>query len=304
MKHFIIRLMHFTLILLLILFFFISGIFISNRLLMLKCHIPGDADTLIVGDSHIMWSIDDSEIPRVKNISLNAEGYIYSYKKLNYILSRYPKVKYVYIGAGYHNFSDYYDNYIYGKQFQFFIQRYLGILNIDDYLQIIKRNKLADLPDFLIQIIRGGSKNIVKQECNLVSGFPEEKMTQTFNEEKMLARISEQYFYKDGLRNVSALNVMYFKKLIDLCEEKNIKIIFLRTPVSSAYVSRVPLKFKEFYNDLINLYNISCFDFPNNNLGPGKFLPDGDHVNYYGSKIVTAEFKEYHERIKKNNSSY
>ena len=71
--------------------------------------------TIFIGDSHIQTAINDSLIENSINISTTAESYYFSYYKLQRYLPANPQIKRIYLGFSYHNFSNYYEDYISGK---------------------------------------------------------------------------------------------------------------------------------------------------------------------------------------------
>ncbi len=275
-------------------------VILINRIQIKECALKENTNTIILGDSHTMWSINDNEIDQVQNISCNAEGYIYTYAKLQHVLKTEPQVKKVYLGLSYHNFSSYFDGYIYGNIFRHFIHRYIGILKMSDYAMLLKKNPKGVL-QFSYNIIHKGGEEIFENDCELYGSFPEDKMFETLNLTNLDKRIKEQ-FYKNGkIINPSSVNIEYLNKIIELCNKHNIHVTVLSTPIHKEYKNRIPEKYIQLFDNFVSENKLSVYDFSDLNLPDSCYLPDADHVNYHGALLSTQKFKEYHEKVSANH---
>ncbi len=261
--------------------------------------IKKDIHAVILGDSHAMWSINDSIIPGLRNVSLNAEGYYYNYLKLKDIIKTNPQIKTLYLSFSYHNLSGYYDDYLYGYKSNLFIDRYIDLLGITDYMKLSYRNP-KNIKELFPIICREGVYSLFDGECAYIGSFPKEKMMDIYNPEKMKNRINEQYYNGDKLFPPSKFNIEYLNKIIMLCKEHNINLIVFKTPLQKDYFNQIPDIYISMYEEFVKKYNLNKFDFENISLPDSCFLPDGDHVNYNGSIIVTEVFKRYFESSNSN----
>jgi hypothetical protein len=121
-------------------------------------------------------------------------------------------------------------------------------------------------------------------------------MKETFNMEQMEKRIRYQYYNKTEVIDTSEINIRYLNKIVDLCKEKNIKLTMLQTPMHKSYIKKVPKIYIQYFYHFIQSNNLDLLDFQNLELPDSCFLPDGDHVNYYGLKLTTQAFKNYYEK--------
>ena len=244
-----------------------------------------------MGDSHVMWGINDHYLKDAQNISLNAEGYIYTYAKLKELLSHTTDIDAILLGFSYHNLSDYFDDYIYGSKMQEFYPRYIKVLGWKEQIKLLFKK-----PENLFRVgglnIRKGIPALFTHNCEYIGSFPETKMTQILDQEHIEKRIQEQYYVKDKLCSYSEINIFYLEKIIELCEVYNIEIVFLNTPLNDEYKNKIPSKFIEAYDNVLNKYKFHTFDFENFNLPDSCFLPDGDHLNYYGSASTSIKLNE------------
>lgn len=272
-----------------------GGIIFSQKLQVTHCDINVDTQALIIGDSHTMWAINDSDINGIQNISLNAEGYIFSYLKLINILKNNPAISKVYLGVSYHNFSIYYDDYIYGGKSTAFFYRYLGIIGCDDFLWLLTQ-EFSNNIELLKHTLTKSLVTLIRQECSLYSNFPEVKMTNQYNYASMHRRISEQFYKNKKELPFSELNILYFKNILGLCKEKGIEVTFISTPLHETYKKMIPINYIELYYTLVTESGITTYNFSDLSLPDSCFLPDADHVNYYGALLTTQYFKAYYEK--------
>ena len=267
-----------------------------NRHAIGACRLGDDVDSVVIGDSHTAWAIDDASVPGLRNVSLYAEGYKYTYLKLQHLLRSERQVRRIYLAFSYANLSAYYDDYITGATFRLFADRYLCVLSRTDLLELVQ-NSPTTAPDLFQRLIRGGLPAGIRQKCTLYGKFlsePTAYMLQTFNFELMEKRIAEQYYSGDTLQGQSAHNLHYLEKIIHLVREHGLELVMVNTPLHPEYEKRIPARFREMHASVLERYRIPSFDFPDLELSDAEFLPDGDHLNYQGAMRATRRFAEYH----------
>lgn len=264
-----------------------------NRMAVDSCDLSDDVSAVIIGDSHTMWSIDATGIDSVRNVSFNAEGYVYTYYKLQTLLEKDPGIRHVYLGFGYHNLSGYYDDYIHGAESMSFIHRYIGVMPMADVVGAMMRNP-AEAPDLFRNILQRGTRSGLTQQCTLYGKFPNNRKMEIYDPSQMEMRIAAQYYNGDGLvMNVSQSNTEYLQKIVSLLKEEGIAITLLNTPLHRDYVDAIPMEYKELYRDFIDRNQLDVYEFEDLKLVDSEFLPDGDHVNFNGALRTTEMFRDY-----------
>jgi hypothetical protein len=270
----------------------IAGILFLNRICLKSCRFGEKITTVIAGDSHCMWSIDDSKLSGVRNISLNAEGYFYTYAKLKYLLKQGNKIRKLHLGFSYHNLSGYYDDYIYGRLSLVFFHRYIDILGFKDYMILFCSN-----PKNVIRmspiILRQGVVSLLNRDCTFLGNFPSEVMLKTLDSEKVKKRIQEQYYRNGSVVPFSRINIEYLIKIIDFCKKNNIEVIALSTPEQTDYCRLIPFQYIDAYEQFTKKYNLAVYNFKGLELPDSCYLPDGDHANSNGAAVVTEYFSIY-----------
>lgn len=292
MSLFIKKVILFNLFFLTVFIVILSVILSLNRIRVKSCLFGDEIETLIAGDSHTMWSIDDKRLDKVRNISLNAEGYIYTYAKLKHLLKQKSNIKELYLGLSYHNLSGYYDDYLYGGHALSFFHRYIPVLGPEDYLKLFKSN-----PKNIIKmspiLLREGIWSLFNDKSAFLGTFPSQIMRQTLDPEKMKERIKDQYYRNGSVVTFSKMNIEYLIKIIDLCKSYNVKVTALATPLQKDYNWLIPCQYTDEYNRFTREHGLAVFDFSGLELPDSCYLPDGDHVNYNGALVITEYFKEY-----------
>jgi hypothetical protein len=248
-----------------------------------------------VGDSHMMWSIDDAKIPGLRNISLNAEGYKYTYLKLQHLLENEHGLTRLYVGVGYHSFSSYFDEYIHGATFHRFAERYLSVMTSGDYAELLRSAPLHALG--LAQgIVQRGFKTGLKGECMLYGRFPEDRKTATLDRRTLEVRIREQFYEGGRVVETSTSNLEYLEKIVALGRAHGLDVILLSAPLHPEYARRVPEVYRRKPREFAQHHGLALYTFDDMTLTDAQVLPDGDHTNYDGAMITTEHFKRYHER--------
>lgn len=271
----------------------IAGVVQLNRNALDHCRLNAGTDSVILGDSHTAWAINDAGITGLQNISLNAEGYKYTYPKLQQVLRTEPGIKRVYLSFGYHNLSGYFDEYITGSTFRFFAERYISVLSLADLAELVK-NDPWHASDLFKRIVKEGLSSGLKAQCPLYGRFPEERRTEVFDFASMEKRIAEQYYFDGQVYRESSLNLEYLEKIVALTQEHDVELVLLNTPLHEEYRKRVPQEFRTRYEQFIARHQLRSFDFGDLKLSDAEFLPDGDHTNYRGALLTSERFAEYH----------
>jgi hypothetical protein len=256
--------------------------------------------TLIIGDSHTELGINDSLLTNTLNISTPAEGYIFSYLKLKSILSNNNQIKNIMLGVSFHNFSSYYDKYIFGEKPYNLISQHIALLENKDLLYLFSKNSSIGN---LILILKNSFKNIIKFRKNgypFIGGYHIIKTPIILSSQRIKNRINSQYYSGNKPLDFSTFNISYLEKIVNLCREKNIGICFINTPLYAEYYSEIPSRMITEYNTVVKNLGVYELNLNDLKLPVDCFLPDGDHLNYKGAILTT---KYLIEALNKQNES-
>jgi hypothetical protein len=263
-------------------------------------------NTLIIGDSHPMTSLDPEIIRNSKNISLDSENYFFTYYKLKYFLNHNSKVENVILGFDAQNISkknsERFLSYVPVERNSY--RRYYALLDYPG------KNKIKSFRKYFIMAFlkydmgipinvykdRYAFKYLFKRDLN-ESDF--EFVGTFYRSEESNIDINEirtkiiEYYYNDHMiySGISDLNIEYLHKIMHLCEQNNVRLLLYRSPVLPTFKDLIPkdalLDFDKVKLDLLQGYkNTEFIDLLDLKL-KREYFGDGDHVNALGAKVVS-----------------
>lgn len=266
-----------------------TGILLSNNNLY---KLPTTKTTLLIGDSHTADGINDSNISYLANLSYPADAYIHSYRKLDKILGVNPQINTVIIGLGSHNIQKFMENeFIYKNGYtQEKIRNYFQIMKVEDFTFLLRKT-----PD---QVIKGfvsipKIKSTVTNKI-LFSSTPATIYDLNIGKYNYLKDVIDIKRNKDGIQNrinnkidlmaSSQWQIDYLQKMVQLCQQKNLRILFIRMPEHTMYRKPNEKIFQSFLTT--NYPKIPFIDLRDLQLPDSCYL-DMDHLNYNGATIAT-----------------
>ncbi len=287
MKRFLVKSISFSgaLLLFLVILFWISVEL--NRKLYRDVSIDPGTTTLVIGDSHTELAVNDSLLPNTLNISTPAEGYIFTYLKLKQIIQNNSNVRSIMLGVSYHNFSSFYDKYIFEEEPYALISQYISLMGYRDLLMFFRKSpSIANIS----AIFRNSIENLTAYEKNkfpYIGGFHIIENDDDLTEDRIIKRIKSQYYLNDQPLPISEINTLYLKKIVEFCRGKNINLTFLNTPLFADYYAKVPDNMINEYKRVVKDLGVAEISFEGLDLPADCFLPDGDHLNYRGAMLAT-----------------
>jgi len=239
---------------------------------------------IAIGDSRIRGTINDTLLGNTKNASLYSEGFVYSYHKIK-TLTKNNQIDTIFLGVGYHSFSDYYDEYIDNP---FVLRRYFYVIPMKLQFEFLK--KIENPVNFIMKSILTELRVLItNSEIDYwIGNYDNYSTDATVDDNSIKSRIQFQYFHDDErIRDFSKSNIHYFNKIAKYCRESNISLIILNPPLHSNYKEKVPKKFMDKFYSIINENAVKLIEFDGLFLENDHFLPDGDHVSFNGSFLTT-----------------
>ena len=248
-------------------------------------------ELLFLGDSHITYSVIESLIPNAVNLSQRSEPYYYTYQRLKFV-SNNSKIEKIILGYSYHNISSYYDEFISGHLSAVIPHKLFFCLEFSEKLRVLNWNRKK-----LILVLKKIFKSFYHQYYNITDekgeytfydGYNNSFEKEKVNLKSLQNRISLQFYNEDKVINFADLNIIYLKKIIDICKEKNIELSFLLTPLHPVYISNVPSIYKYRLHDLAVQNKVNLINLESLNLSDSSYVPDGDHVTTQGAEITSS----------------
>jgi hypothetical protein len=271
-------------------FVFTLGMFVVLSSLIVKQNtsviLSPDINKIIIGHSYSETAFDDSMITGIKNCSESGESYFYNYQKLKIILNYNEQVDTVFVNFSNNQvFSDMND-WIWGEKYMNYnLTKYQPWCEKEDILLCAKNNFFIFSQTQAV-VIKNNLKKIIKNNYSdplLVGGY--KAMTQKITKEEKQGEIN------DNTYKISGTNLNYLKKMIELCNQKRIKVILLRPPVKEINLNQpVEVEFQKIRKNYFA--NIEFWDFINLPMDKKLHFFDNTHVNKEGSRIVTLELNE------------
>lgn len=249
---------------------------------------------LVVGDSHNMKVLKTDSSLGIFNFATGGENYMQTYYKLKKSLNENNQIKIIIIPLNLNSFAKndfsekshlyYWNNYI----------DYLELARIDgDYIKQLRDYILGTFFPYL-----GQSKIIT----NYFNGkkIDEERMLKTIedenkdfslldkNEQAAKAEKRVKELFPAGLDDKTL--ELYFHKLIQLCQSKDIKIVALTLPMTDAFMNSYnsqydPQWFENKRKEVQNKYSMLIFIDLRGKLHSSNFS-DSDHFNLNGTKLA------------------
>ncbi len=239
-------------------------------------------------------AIVDTILPGIRNFSKAAEGYVFTLSKLETLKKANPQIDTVFLGAGYHNFvsstTAFYLKPNVADKYFFIVPlsvKWWMIRNAPDPMELLQSSMV-----YGAKAAKAKTRN-----TSFLGNYENYLMASKPSRATIDLKIHERYFDGDHVGNTSEIAELYFNKIVQYCQDQNIKLIVLDTPTSNYYKESVPQKFKDFYNKVVN-NTIERVDFSALDLPEDEFVEDGDHIIYSGTKKTTAFFAElFHLKI-------
>jgi hypothetical protein len=266
---------------------------------------PNTVNTLVLGSSHAYRSYNpfllDSLVPGTKTFNLGSSGQTYrtSYALLNYALARQPYVKTVILDI-------YFLSLFEKEQLNNGLHNYLHLEGFEDkykfYLSAFTFREQALLLLFPTYVYRGnvnyllnkclrrGQEKLPKGEYfgnGFVSSY-EHSNSKTYVQEDIFSN----YLFQANL--IHEPNILYLNKLVNLCNEKGIRLVFCATPLPNGSVRKIKdiNAIKSYYAGMKTNYKVEFFDYSFSNELNFKdtiHFYDNNHLNRIGADIFTEE---------------
>ena len=253
--------------------------------------IEKNIETLILGDSHITHAIDDKQILNSKNLGKPAESYYYTYQKLVFFNDQI-NCKKVILGYSYHNLSSIYDQFINGWFSAQIAPCYFFILSNIEQLRVLNWNKSKTITFFknLLKVINSHRFNKSDINLSLYEGHNIYEHQEKFIFNSMLERKNFQFFEKldtTKILPISHFNLLYLNKIITYCNENDINVTLLSTPLHTSLRNEIPISYKINLQNFINGRDVDFLKLDTLSLRDNYYSNDGDHVNKLGAIKTT-----------------
>lgn len=279
MNLFILRILKFTTILLITFLIILLGssFFIRSTA---NFKVNNNIVYAVFGHSHPECAFNDTLINNFKNFSESGESYLYTYSKLKYFLQQNSSINTVFIEFTNNQIEEIMNEWIWGDNNLSNLSVYFPFLGFNEN-KIILMNNCWGLIKNSPLVIKKNISYIVKLDLNFshkLGGYLYLNRSKTDS----LLKYNSTSKLPLSRHKLSEYNILYLEKIINFCNDKNIKVILIRTPVHPKWNGLA--NEQNFLNIVRTRFSkVEFLDFKNYPLSNAEFA-DLEHLNYWGAK--------------------
>lgn len=252
---------------------------------------------LILGSSTTECAINDNIFKNSINMSISAEPIFYSYLKMKKIIELNPNIDTVILAISPKSITTEIDkNWLYNSEhFTSRIGNYFFLMNENDKKTLIShfRNEYyyISYANVVLRAYRNMKEYLVGDIKEIYGGYAPLKRDKLKEALKRLDTQDKRRFFP------SQVQFKYLDKFENYSKLKNIKIIFISTPIRKEYVEKNKNLYFKFDSIYVNRYShIKHLDYTNFKL-PDSAYADLFHLNQIGSTIfsnhLNKNFKQH-----------
>lgn len=257
---------------------------------------------LLVGDSHIGFSINQSMINESYNYAIDGSSFVQTFYHLEKILENEElQPDTLIMPLDLHSFSSF---RITNTEPIWFWVNYLDFLEMSSFYPPVKgleqtirgRFPFVNKGKEIIRIVK--NKVTKKRLTNIVAQTNESETKRgadgLFKESAILKRVDGQF---KNCVVIERNNLVYFERILNLAQKRNITLVLVKFPVSQEYYDKA----LEYVPDVEGFYanvtkvtdrfnNVHILDFHDVYFDNSSLFHDPDHLNAEGMKEFTGLF--------------
>ncbi|MFA7444877.1 MAG: hypothetical protein WCY89_02945 [Flavobacteriaceae bacterium] len=239
---------------------------------------------LIMGHSHSECAYNDSLILGVANYSDSGETYFYNYIKLRQLIKQNPKINKVLIEFTNNQIESFIDERTWeDKYISHRFPKYGVFMDKEEMALLLKKNPTY-FKENLSACFKSNFMMILKNQLNYtteIGGYKylERKLTETEQEEDTTEKVDNE--------TLAVYNLYYLDKIIAFCQQNNVEVILIRSPLHKDYNFDNEAVFQNMLKT--KYHELDFLDFSEFPLSDDEF---GDvlHLNHKGAKKYSLWF--------------
>lgn len=262
---------------------------ISNKVINSRADfkLKPNINKIVIGNSHPAGTFNDSLISNLKNLADPGDSYFYGYQKLKEVVKQNPQVDTVYVEFNPKTILRWEDTKLWRKNQ---VPNYLAFFDLKDHRLLAKDDNLGYQQEIIKGIITN-LKRIALNRYNYIDSIGGYRYVPSSRIKAILDTITydPQKQFSLVQKRLSKYDSSYLKKMVQLCENKNIEIIFVRSPYHKNFDGHR-------YEDIFQAYRRKYFgtilflDFQDFPMDDSEFK-DLEHLNYKGAKKFSLWFE-------------
>jgi hypothetical protein len=277
----------------------------------------GEIQILFLGQSDMKRAVIPEAMPfKAYNFAELGESFIETYYKLKYYIEEMPSLKVVVLPLPLGSFSSFRTDRINTKYYSY---GYISFRDLWALYQIkgflVIRQKLVSLSPMLdpgqLRVFWKNVERLIKKKpierAVIREGYHLLTIKGIVNE-RMAMRSIQRHFQGANIFDKDLL--LFFEKILILCNQRGIKVVTLMTPMTDyyikhaeKYITEAALYEKVFNNARFSPYIYKHLDYLDLYAKDHTLFVDGDHLNHEGatlfSKRIASELSKVMEEIKK-----
>jgi len=259
---------------------FLSTDFLINR--PENFQIAPTYSTLIIGHSHSECSLNDSLIDHTLNLSQSGESFFYSYFKVKKLLEANPGIRRIYIEFTNNCITTEMNEWMYSdKYLNYRYPKYSAMMGLGAKYQLFRHNPKAFMNAQPVSV-KTKLKYLFLHRSTFIQDADWGNYLPVYH--TLAAADSLKMVEKIGALPIGELpedNLVYLRKLVDLCFEHHIEVSFIRSPQHHAYPLR---KNQPIFDSILKkrFFDVRFLDFNDFPILKGEFA-DLEHLNFAGS---------------------
>jgi len=247
---------------------------------------------LILGHSHPANAYDTHFIKNTINMGTAGEAYMYTYFKAKKVIDNNPQIKKIFVEFTNNQIDKGMDNWIWDDIHLQYRIKDCGVLLDNEAIQLLYEKNPTGLINAFSKSLFDNLSRLFVNRKGMVERGGMGKFTpcDVVYVKKKSPVILKSRKKKSSDFEISEYNIFYLQKIVKYCQEKNIEVCLLRSPMSKSYnVSLTEHKFQEILRTKFkNVEWLDNKDFPI----PDKGFQDPEHLNSYGAKIYSQYFNK------------
>ncbi len=261
---------------------FINYILLSNNN---TFRINEKVNTLVLGDSHTKYALNDSILSNTFNLSQNADSYFYSYLKLKQVDKKNEQLDTVLLSFSQHNIHKCIENrwLLNKKHLKSRLQKYMPLLSVDDYRFILNNRPSMAISGLFSQIVYPAYLLMGGNKYGGYEGLKHDLLKEEIDKQKKNGYRQEYKSFND-----SPIETIYLQKIVQYCKTNDLTLILINPPL-----------YKTLHNKQHGLYNYYEMNFSNTIFLDFSKLEMED--SYFGDLVhLTPSGAKYFSELIKN----
>jgi hypothetical protein len=258
--------------------------------------VGADTKCIVLGHSHTECGLNDKLISHTQNFSLGGEPYFYNYYKLRKLLEANPDIETVLISFSNNQIHQRMDKWVWDNEHLYkSYPKYHFMMGWDEYKILLANNPF--------EILKAETKSVKDFAGFMVKNRKDFLRDRNWGgylslERKKVDSLLKTNYVEKERREIrlelSDINIAYLRKMVDLCKEKHVRVLFLRMPSHPEWPFR---KNEPQYQEIkrtkfpdVELLDFRDYPVSNDELG------DFDHLNHTGAKKFSIFFNDLVEK--------